>query len=96
MRKCKSIEATLQKMFRLMDKSNNNKIKKQRIKNAKKIIKKIYLNKFKFEEYDKIGDMMPIYKWVSCVEEGEFIDYDGFGLLAKDNKQSNIYIYIHH
>ena len=46
----------------------------------------------KFSEFDNIGDLMSIDVWIECVKEGGFIDYDGYGYLCTEEKQSNIEI----
>ena len=39
------------------------------------------------------GDVMSLKKFISCCEEGGFIDYDGFGEYIKDGKTSGITIH---
>lgn len=39
------------------------------------------------------GDVMSLKKFISCCEEGGFINYDGFGEYIKDGKRSGIEIY---
>lgn len=41
---------------------------------------------------DDIGDLMEISDFISCVEMGGFIDYDGFGYYSNKTEQSNIII----
>ena len=46
-----------------------------------------------FEDISEHGDVMSLKHWLECVEEGGFIDYDGFGRYVRDGKESNIDIY---
>jgi hypothetical protein len=39
------------------------------------------------------GDVMSLKEFINCVEEGGFIDYDGFGTYVRDGKVSNIDIH---
>jgi len=41
----------------------------------------------------KKDHVMTVKYWVEAVIDGFFIDYDGFGVLAKDGMMSNIEIY---
>lgn len=36
------------------------------------------------EPLDDIGDLMTVKDWLSCVADGGFIDYDGFGHPVRD------------
>ena len=46
----------------------------------------------RFEPIPDIGCKMTLQIWISNVECGGFIDYDGIGQLATDTEMSNIYI----
>jgi hypothetical protein len=46
--------------------------------------------KVEWQDIPDYAHMMPIEKWISCVESGGFIDDDGFGNYAKKDKVSNI------
>ncbi len=43
----------------------------------------------KFEPIDTNGDMMTLKHWLECVDSGGFIDYDGFGYYAFEDKMSD-------
>lgn len=43
-------------------------------------------------EIGDIGDLMPLDDFKDACESGMFIDYDGFGELATEDKTSKIYI----
>lgn len=48
----------------------------------------------KYKPFDELDeDIYPMNEWISCVECGGFIDYDGYGYLALKDKKSNIQIY---
>lgn len=52
-----------------------------------------------FSEIPDFGDVMSLDQFISMVNEGWFIDYDGSGNYVKDNQMSNIDIYpsdVHH
>jgi hypothetical protein len=40
----------------------------------------------------KWEDVQSIPDWINTVEAGGFIDYDGFGMLATDTQDSNLYV----
>ena len=42
---------------------------------------------------DEDDDVMSLEDFIEAVNEGCFIDYDGFGCYVKDGKKSNIHIY---
>lgn len=44
----------------------------------------------KWSDYDGVGSLMTIDEWLSHVDFGGFIDYDGFGYYATEDKVSNI------
>lgn len=46
-----------------------------------------------FSDLSNFGDVMSLKEFIECVNCGDFIDYDGFGLYIKDNQESNIEIY---
>jgi len=46
-----------------------------------------------FDELSDFGDVMSLEHFLECVNEGGFIDYDGFGRYVRDGKESNIEIY---
>lgn len=46
-----------------------------------------------FSDLPDFGDVMSLKKFISNVECGGFIDYDGYGSYVKDGKESNITIY---
>lgn len=46
-----------------------------------------------FSELSTFGDVMSIGEFISAVECGGFIDYDGYGLYVKDGMESDITIY---
>lgn len=46
-----------------------------------------------FRELSSFGHVMSLEEFISAVECGGFIDYDGFGSYVKDGKESNITIY---
>jgi len=43
-----------------------------------------------FEDLSDFGDVMTLEHWIECVNDGGFIDYDGFGRYVRDGKESNI------
>jgi hypothetical protein len=47
---------------------------------------------YKLEEIPEYGDVMSLKDFIGCVNEGGFIDYDGYGHYAKDNMMSDIII----
>ncbi|MCK9369284.1 hypothetical protein M0R04_05035 [Candidatus Dojkabacteria bacterium] len=47
-------------------------------------------DKISFEDIPNYGDLMPIEEFQMVCECGGFIDYDGFGNYAFENKMSNI------
>ena len=42
-----------------------------------------------FVDHDNYGDLMTVQDWLDCVKCGGFIDYDGHGCLATEEKQTN-------
>jgi len=50
-------------------------------------------NEIKFRPISKHGDFMTLKEWLSNVEDGGFIDYDGWGNLATSSEVSNINIH---
>lgn len=48
---------------------------------------------YELQELSDYGDVMSIEHFTECVNEGGFIDYDGFGYYVKDGKESDIEIY---
>lgn len=46
-----------------------------------------------FSDVSDFGDMMPLKEFIDCVNDGGFIDYDGYGHYVKNNQQSDIIIY---
>lgn len=46
-----------------------------------------------FSELSTFGDVMSLEHIIGNVEDGGFIDYDGFGRYVKDGMESNIEIY---
>lgn len=48
--------------------------------------------KLKIEPIPSFGDLMTISEFVGNVEAGGFIDYDGHGYLAYEDRMSNIVI----
>jgi hypothetical protein len=52
-----------------------------------------FIMPYELEELSGYGDLMSLETFVSNVESGCFIDYDGYGVYVKDGKQSNIDIY---
>jgi hypothetical protein len=49
---------------------------------------KTEIKKVEFEDIPDYGDLMTMEEWISCVRCGCFIDYDGTGYLALENKMS--------
>lgn len=47
---------------------------------------------YKMEEIPDYGDVMTLIDFIGCVDDGGFIDYDGYGYYAKDNMMSNVTI----
>jgi hypothetical protein len=47
---------------------------------------------YKMEEIPDYGDVMTLKDFIACVNDGGFIDYDGYGNYARDNMMSNITI----
>lgn len=43
----------------------------------------------KFESLTDYGDLLTMEEFLSMVEVGGFIDYDGYGMYALEDKQSN-------
>lgn len=48
---------------------------------------------YTLKPFDGIGNLMTFKSFKICVENGGFIDYDGFGYYSTKEKQSNITIY---
>ena len=48
--------------------------------------KEYIINKFKYEEISKYGDLIPIKDFIKYVKKGVLKDYDGYGLLVYNNK----------
>ncbi|MBD99755.1 MAG: hypothetical protein CMO34_07940 [Verrucomicrobia bacterium] len=46
-----------------------------------------------FEPHDDYGDLMTVSDFKECVECGGFIDYDGHGVLATLEEQSDILVW---
>jgi hypothetical protein len=46
----------------------------------------------KFEELSDYGDLMTIAEFMGAVVSGGLIDYDGNGVLVKDDQESNQFI----
>ena len=45
-----------------------------------------------FSELSTYGNVMTLKEFIECVEDGGFIDYDGWGNYVRDGKESNIMI----
>jgi hypothetical protein len=48
---------------------------------------------YELSDLPDYGDVMPLKEFIECVNDGGFIDYDGFGCYVKDGKETNIWIY---
>jgi hypothetical protein len=48
---------------------------------------------YELSEIPDYGDVMSLKTFLSCVKDGGFIDYDGFGHYIKDGQETNIEIY---
>jgi len=48
---------------------------------------------YELSEIPDYGDVMSLKTFLSCVKDGGFIDYDGFGCYVKDGQETNIEIY---
>lgn len=46
-----------------------------------------------FEEIPDYGDCMTIGDFIECCKDGNFIDYDGFGYYATEDKMTDICVY---
>lgn len=44
----------------------------------------------KIKELDPV-DLMPIQEWESCVDDGLFIDYDGFGHFCNEENKTELW-----
>lgn len=56
--------------------------------------RQVRLNKTpQFRPIADYGDRMPIEEFISCVNTGGFIDYDGFGHYVRDDQESDIDVY---
>ena len=49
--------------------------------------------RIEFEELPNYGDLMTIEHWLGYVTTGGFIDYDGHGNLATEDKMSELQVY---
>jgi len=54
-------------------------------------MKKIELKPIDYGSEDL--DMMSVSEWIEYVNDGGFIDYDGFGYLATSTNESNLRVY---
>lgn len=52
-----------------------------------------FIKPFELEAHRGIGDLMTIEEFADCCHSGGFIDYDGSGNYATEDKESNISIY---
>ena len=78
-----------EKCFTLFDKVGKEELQEMfLLQNEESLLIPINLKK-----WDGNGDKMTIKEWVSCVNDGGFIDYDGFGYYSVDDKISNKIIY---
>lgn len=48
---------------------------------------------YKLDTIPDYADVMTLDDFILCVEEGGFIDYDGFGLYVLNGKETNIEVY---
>jgi hypothetical protein len=48
---------------------------------------------YKLKEMPTYGNVMSLDDFISCVERGNFIDYDGYGHYCKDGMKTNITIH---
>ena len=48
--------------------------------------------RIQFEEIPEYGDKMPIKHWIGTVEAGGFIDYDGHGNLATEDRMYELQV----
>jgi len=48
--------------------------------------------KVKWEKLPDYGDLMTLASWISCVEQGGFIDYDGFGHYSDGKRMTDIMV----
>ncbi|MFA5366331.1 MAG: hypothetical protein WC333_00210 [Dehalococcoidia bacterium] len=48
---------------------------------------------YELSELPDFGDVMSLDHFIECVNDGGFIDYDGYGHYVKDGKETNIEIY---
>jgi len=48
---------------------------------------------YELSEIPDYGDVMTLKSFLSCVKDGGFIDYDGFGHYIHDGQETNIEIY---
>ena len=82
-------DTDFEKCFRLFDEIGKEELQEMfLLQNEESLLIPINLKK-----WDGNGDKMTIKEWVSCVNDGGFIDYDGFGYYSVDGKVSNKVIY---
>ncbi len=48
---------------------------------------------YELSDLPNYGDVMSIKEFIECVEDGGFVDYDGYGCYVEGDKMTNIYIY---
>lgn len=48
---------------------------------------------YELNEIHNYADVMPLKKFIECVNDGGFMDYDGYGNYVLDGKETNITIY---